>query len=215
MQKFYRNTGKLLPSAILSITPIYSMANGKDREQAMNEHVAIFIDGSNLYHSANGSFSLHDSELDFSKLLSVIKGARLLVGTYYYNAPLDRGFNEKTYWKQQRFFSELARIPDFHVILCHMRKLQKHGCKPEFYVKGDDIHLATDLISLAYENGYDTAILVSGDSDFVPAIRKVQKLEKKVENHYFRISGSNFLKKVCDVSVCLDAIIPKCLKDKE
>ena len=71
------------------------MANGKDRWHAMNERVAIFIDGSNLYHSINSSFSLHDSELDFSKLISVIKGARLLVGTYYYNAPLDRGFNEK------------------------------------------------------------------------------------------------------------------------
>jgi uncharacterized LabA/DUF88 family protein len=40
------------------------------------------------------------------------------------------------------------------------------------------------LVSRAYENLYDTALIVSGDEDFVPAIRKVQKLGKKVENIY-------------------------------
>lgn len=179
-----------------------------------NERVVVFIDGSNFYHSVNGSFSLHDSEIDFNALLKTINCQRLLVGTYYYNAPLDRGFNENTYWKQQRFFSELGKIPDFHVVLCHMRKIHNPGEKPEFYVNGDDIHLATDMISLAYENGYDTAVLVSGDGDFVPAIRKVQKLGKKVENHYFRISGSGFLKKICDASLCLDNVIQECLKAK-
>ncbi len=42
-----------------------------------------------------------------------------------------------------------------------------------YIVKGDDIHLATDLIVLAYKNAYDTAILVSGDGYFAPAIKAV------------------------------------------
>ncbi|GAG58010.1 unnamed protein product, partial [marine sediment metagenome] len=36
-----------------------------------------------------------------------------------------------------------------------------------------------DIISLAYENAYDTAVLVSGDGDFVPVVKKVKELDKK------------------------------------
>ena len=183
------------------------------KETPKSERIIIFIDGSNFYHSVKDSFDLHDNEIDFKKLISILNKERLLIGVYYYNAPLDRGYNEKVYWKQQRFFAELKKIPGFNVILCTMRKIMRKG-KPEFTVKGDDIHLATDMISFAYENQYDTSILVSGDGDFVPCIKKVQKLGKRVENAYFRISSSSYLKSVCNSSVCLDDFLTDCLKDK-
>jgi len=181
--------------------------NGKER-------VIIFIDGSNFYHSVKGSFDFHDNEIDFQKLTNILRGDRLLIGAYYYNAPLDRGYNIKIYRKQQIFFSQLRRIPGFNVILCTMRKTMEKG-KPKFAVKGDDIHIATDMVSFAYENQYDTAILVSGDGDFVPCIKRVQKLGKKVENSYFKISRSGYLKSICNSSTKLDDIIMDCLKQKD
>ena len=66
---------------------------------------------------------------------------------------------------------------------------------------------AVDLISGAYESIYDTAIIVSGDEDFVPALKKVQKLGKKVENAYFIGSSSNALKHASNVSVCINNFI--------
>ena len=144
------------------------------------ERVAIFIDGSNFYHSAKDSFNLHDNQIDFQKVIEFLRKDRLLISVYYCNAPLDRGYNFEIYRKQQRFFSELRKIPGFHVVLCQMRKMKKEDGTFEFAVKGDDIHLATDMLSLAYENSFDTAILVSGDGDFVPVIRKVQKFGKRV-----------------------------------
>jgi len=181
-----------------------------------SERIIIFIDGSNFYHSVKDTFAVHDNEVDFGKLVEILREDRLLIGVYYYNAPLDRGYNEQIYWKQQKFFSELRKIPGFNVILCNMRKIIRPGSKkPEFTVKGDDIHLATDMVSLAYENAYDTAILVSGDGDFVPTIKRVQKLGKLVENAYFKISRSNYLKDVCDTSLCLDDYIIECLKKKD
>jgi len=180
------------------------------------ERVIIFIDGSNFYHSVKGTFDVHDNEVDFSKLVEILRDGRLLIGAYYYNAPLDRGYNEQVYWKQQKFFAELKKIPGFNVILCNMRKIIRPGTKkPEFAVKGDDIYLATDMLSFAYENTYDTAILVSGDGDFVPTIKRVQKLDKRVENAYFKISRSNYLKGVCNSSICLDEYIIECLKKKD
>lgn len=178
------------------------------------KRVAVFIDGSNFYHSVKDILNAHDRQIDFAKFTELLRKDRLLIGVYYYNAALDRGHNEHVYWKQQRFFSELKRIPGFHVILCNMRKIRKPDGSFEFAVKGDDIHLATDMLSLAYEDIYDVAILVSGDGDFVPAVWKVQKLGKKVENAYFYASRSDFLRKVCDSSILLDAaLIRNCLKN--
>ncbi len=94
-----------------------------------------------------------------------------------------------------------------------MRKTKDLKGKLSFTVKGDDIYLATDLVSMAYEDAYDTAIILSGDGDFVPAIRKVQKLGKKVENAYLKISGSYYLQQVCDRSIRLDDYIHECLRE--
>ena len=138
----------------------------------------------------------------------------MLIGIYYYNAPLDRGYNVETYRKQQIFFSELRKIPDFKVVLCNMRKIRQSDGKFEYAVKGDDIHLAVDTLSGAYENLYDTAIIVSGDGDFLPLIKKVQKLGKNVENAYFSVSRSDSLKTTCNSSINLDHVIEKCLKKK-
>ena len=96
-----------------------------------------------------------------------------------------------------------------------MRKLTGQDGKFHYSVKGDDIHLAIDMVSFAYENLYDTAILVSGDGDFEPAIKRSQKLGKKVENAYFSISRSSLLKQVCNKSMLLDDIIGKCLKNDD
>ncbi len=179
------------------------------------ERVIIFIDGSNFYHSVKETFDLHDNQIDFRKLIEALREGRLLVGVYYYNASLDRGYNEEVYWKQQKFFSELKTIPGFHVVLANMRKIRKPDGTLEFTVKGDDILLGVDMVSFAYEDSYDTAILVSGDGDFAPAIKRIQKLGKKAENAYFLISRSSLLKKVANKSIILDDVVEnECIKKK-
>lgn len=182
---------------------------------ASKERLVIFIDGSNFYHSVRDTFGMHDNvdlgAEGFAKLIETLKGSKMLIGVYYYNASLDRGHNEEIYWKQQKFFAELKRIPGFHVVLCRLRK----DGEGKYTVKGDDIQIAVDMIRLAYENAYDTAILVSGDGDFVPAIKTVQKLGKKVGNAFFRKTSSDFLKRVCDSSVLLDEIIAEIFKEEK
>ncbi len=186
------------------------MGKGTSVNSSKKERIIIFIDGSNFYHSLKDTFGYHENEIDFQKLINFLKGKRMLVSVYYYNAPLDRGYNEETYWKQQKFFSRLRNIPGFNVILCTLRKRKENG-KITYKMKGDDIYMAIDMVSFAYEDTYDTAIMVSGDGDFGPAIKRVQKLGKKVENAYFRISRANFLKRVCDSSICFDDFIEECI----
>ncbi len=54
-----------------------------------------------------------------------------------------------------------------------------------------DIKIAIDIISLAYENVYDTAVLVSEDGDFVPVVKKLKELDKNLEVWAFRYSLAN------------------------
>lgn len=184
------------------------MENGSSSKA---ERVMIFIDGSNFYHSVRGTFGLFHEEIEdvevFKKLIEFLRGERMLIGIRYYNAPLDRGYNEEKYWNQQKFFDRLRSIPGFKVVKCTMRKTKLKDGKYKFRVKGDDIYLAVDMVSGAYEDQYDTAILVSGDGDFKPAILRVRKLGKKVENAYFYISRSGLLRRICDKSIPLDEFL--------
>ena len=50
------------------------------------ERVAIFIDGSNLYYSLK---NLKDGRIDFKKLLQLLTKNKMLISTFYYNAPLN------------------------------------------------------------------------------------------------------------------------------
>jgi uncharacterized LabA/DUF88 family protein len=170
----------------------------------IQERVMIFIDGNNLYYSLK-KFGI--KKVNFYKLLEILKEDKLLVSTFYYNAPLNIKINQKTYWEQQKFFEELRKIPDFNVILCKLRKHKRQNGELAFDVKGDDVHLAVDLVSGAYENLYDTAIIVSGDEDFVPAIKKAQKLGKKIINAYFKSSSSTTLKKTCNDHIYMNDLI--------
>jgi len=50
-----------------------------------------------------------------------------------------------------------------------------------YHEKGVDVKMAVDLLVGAYEDLYDTAILLSSDTDLIPAIQKIKHLGKEVE----------------------------------
>ena len=163
------------------------------------EKIAVFIDGSNHYHILKNFFSKSKKMIDFNfeKFINLIKKGRTLVRVYYYTAPLDINKDKETYSRQQKFFEKLKRTPNFELILCRMQKVKIDG-KLVYQVKEDDIHLAVDMVKLAYKDAYDTAILVSSDGDFVPAINAVKEKGKRIENIGFSNKFSYHLKQVCD-----------------
>jgi len=165
--------------------------------KSSDRRIAVFIDGSNFYHIIKNLFpDLKPNDFDFEKFIQSLVCDRKLVRTYYYNAPLDRRKDENGYMKQQKFFDKIKRIPNFTFVLCRMQK-RKVNNQIIYEVKEDDIHLAVDMVKLAYDNVYDTAILVSSDGDFIPAIRVVEKIGKEVENIGFETKFSYHLKQEC------------------
>ena len=66
-----------------------------------------------------------------------------------------------------------------------MQKSTKSDGTDSFKIKEDDIRLALDMFRDATKNKYDTALLISGDGDFVPAVEYVKIEGKNVENYFF------------------------------
>ena len=157
----------------------------------MDDRVAIFIDGSNLYHGLRSNFGRHN--LNFAEFASKLCGSRRLFRTYYYNVLQDPAQRPDSYRDQQEFLDNLRKTPYLEIRLGGTKVAQ--GVPVE---KGIDIMLATDLLYFAWNDFYDVAVLVSGDSDFAYALQAVKNMGKHVEVAYFEGGASKDLLNVAD-----------------
>ncbi len=174
------------------------------------ERVMIFIDGSNFYHGLKETIDATNVNLE--KLGKFLCGKdRKLIRIYYYNAPLDQSYDPERYKAQQRWFEKVRNTPNVTLVLVRMQKRVRDDGTVEYIVKGDDIHIGVDMVKFAYNDAYDTAILVSGDGDFYPAVDAVKDKGKRVENAYFRANHSFLLRQKCDRSIRMDDFIEECL----
>ena len=161
------------------------------RVNIMEAKVAIFIDGSNLYHALRSNFKRYD--LNFVEFASKLCGDRRLFRVYYYNILQDQGQHPEGSREQKDFLEALHRMPYLEVRLGGTKIAQ--GIPVE---KGIDIMLASDLLHFAWTNLYDVAILVSGDGDFAYALQTVKNIGKHVEVAYFENNISKDLLEVAD-----------------
>ena len=197
----------------------------------LEERVAIFIDGSNFYHGMK--WHLKVTKVDFAKLAGILCDGRKLVRTYYYNAPMDdKRFPEKCK-KQMDFFNKLRSIEYFELRLGRIEPrpidvipiveselVGKFGAEEarkiiaifrqnvNYIEKGVDINLATDVLRLAFNDAYDTAVIVTGDTDFECALKCVMDRGKHVEVAYF----DNSLRNSCDKFIPLnESLLRPCI----
>jgi uncharacterized LabA/DUF88 family protein len=163
----------------------------------MESRVAIFIDGSNLYHALRDNFARVD--LNFAAFTSKLCAGRPLFRTYYYNVLQDPAQRPEGHREQQEFLDTLRKTPYLEVRLGSTKLLQ--GVPVE---KGIDIMLATDLLHFGWNDLYDAAVLVSGDGDFAYALQAVKNMGKHVEVAYFESNISRNLLEVADNRHLLD-----------
>lgn len=144
------------------------------------ERIIIFIDNSNIFKG----FRKYDIKVDYEKLKNIIVKARKLEKILLYEGVVYPMSSKKKKW-----YSELSKRSGY-TIKASFDKISFN----EAIEKKVDIKIAIDIISYAYENAYDTAVLVSGDGDFIPVVKKVKELDKNVEVWAFKYSLSNALK---------------------
>jgi uncharacterized LabA/DUF88 family protein len=147
--------------------------NGNGAVQAPGRYgrIAIFIDGSNLYHTIR-DLGLH---VDYRRLLAYFSREGWLLRAFYYTALLEENTPDwlirLTDWLSYNGFNVVTK----RAKAFRRRQLDENG---QIYwreeIKGNvDIELAIDMLTLTPH--YDTAILFSGDGDFVRLIEAVQQ----------------------------------------
>ncbi len=169
----------------------------KTTGNAARRRVMIFIDGSNLYHVLKQNTDKLD--LDYKKFSQKLSGNRDLIRTYYYNIRQESPDNPKLAESQDRFLNALYETEYLEVKLGIWK--QRGQTMVE---KGVDVMIAADLIAHAYEDHYDTAILVSGDADFYPALQVVKDTGKQVEVAAFDTNLSSEAARFSDAIIKFD-----------
>ncbi|MBD3228735.1 MAG: NYN domain-containing protein [Candidatus Lokiarchaeota archaeon] len=152
------------------------------------ENIIIFIDNSNLFHS----FRKINFMCDYKKLKNILTGDRNLV-----NAILYMGLMYPVKAKDKAWLNKLKYLG--YKVKTRSVKVSPTGIKKE---KRIDVLMAVDMIASAFEISYDTILLVSGDSDFIPVIVKLLELGKNVEIWSFKDLLSSQLKEVAGLNNC-------------
>ena len=182
--------------------------NGNRYGNGFNERVMIFIDGNNLYHSLK--HVIGKTNMEFEKFSRKLAGERQLIRTYYYNAPLNREDDDDKHRQQQSFFDSLDSVP---YLTKRFGRLERRNVRhtlpdgtfistPTYVEKGVDTHIVIDMLTFAFKDTYDTAILVSGDEDFTIVVEKVKELGKHVE--VANLGGSFILRQSADKYILID-----------
>jgi uncharacterized LabA/DUF88 family protein len=152
------------------------------------ERVWISVDNSNLFGSV-GKFckeTMYRYRIDYSKLLSLLVGPRLLVNArcYYSEWEGQQSINTE---KQRAFFHSLQRT-GFTLV----RVAQRQSNTRE---KGLDAAIIRDLLATAREmHRCDTVILVSGDGDYTETIRELKNFGVRTEVVFFGTETSTQLR---------------------
>jgi uncharacterized LabA/DUF88 family protein len=139
--------------------------------------VEIFVDGSNFNLGL-----VHDGisqSVDLNVLATRLTRGYHFVKLRYYTSPLP-DVRSPAYRRQQKFFDELRRSRRIELVLGrHEPRWDRDGRR--YHVeKETDVNLAVDMVIGAYEDRFDVAMLVAGDTDYVRAIRAVQARGKRV-----------------------------------
>lgn len=105
------------------------------------------------------------------------------------------------------YFESFVNILDGHVEDFVLLEL---GGEP--IEKAIDVRLATDMLTRAYKDHFDVAILVSGDNDFTDLVQAVKDQGKHVEAALFDPpTSSRQLREAADKVTVIDAaLLAKC-----
>ena len=154
--------------------------NPKDR-------VAFFIDGCNLYHSLPVCSGFRQYRwLDLRRLAECFYSPQRIEQIIYFTAYADwsqsKTNRHRTYIQAQCNRGVVVEFGKFYKI----KKQCRAVCKQTYWTyeeKQTDVNIAIKLLELAVKDEYDTAVLVTGDSDMIPSIKAVKRLYPDKQVH--------------------------------
>lgn len=165
--------------------------------------VAVFIDNSNIYKRISELKKVNKQWVclyDPLKLAQKLTGNRQLVSINFYCAPPPAHMTatiegKRRYSVQMKYYAEIQKLPGVEVKFATLQ-----GTGQTLKEKNLDTQLTANMLKMAAQNQFDTAILVSNDADYISAIEPVKNdFGKKVEILYFKGHISTSLWQLADV----------------
>lgn len=145
------------------------------------QRTIYYIDGLNLYYGLKSKGWRRFYWLDLRRLaLNLLLSNQELGAVRYFTARVSSTPRDQLKpVRQNSYLEALATLPDLTIHLGHflMKKQYCWNCGKTWQVpeeKMTDVNIAVELLSDAYDNRFDTAIIVSGDSDLTGPVRSVR-----------------------------------------
>ena len=175
-------------------------SEGSEMNGMIGERVSVYIDIENI---RKGLEMINvNLEVDFKELVDQLVGDRIFVAAYVFDAC--NGSESK-----MRRLRRVTKNPGFRpVILPYYAHREEQGLEQ----KGVDVKLALMMVDEAEKDRFDTAILLSGDADYIPAIELTQAAGKKVEMAAFGISAGEDVRCAADLFTEIDSMNVICMK---
>ena len=166
--------------------------------------VSFFVDGFNLYHALDCKAAYHKYKwLDFDKLVKCyLTQNDNLVDIFYFTAYVTWDPHKLN---RHKIFVQALRTRNVKIIFGKFKRKDKFCtiCKRTFSTfeeKQTDVNIAISLFKNAMEDKFDTAVIISGDSDLIPSIEAIKSSfpAKRVGIIIPIGRKSESLKNVCD-----------------
>lgn len=170
--------------------------------------VAFFIDGFNLYHSLKDN-TPDCRWLNLRKLCDhYINPEKETIAAIYYFSAIANWQPDQTKIQKHTKYIERLRKENVTPVLGKFKEKDIH-CKicgnnfKSHEEKRTDVNIALKIVSEAVLNSYDTGILVSGDTDMIPAIETIRNLalNKRIGVLFPLKRFSNELKEIADFNL--------------
>jgi uncharacterized LabA/DUF88 family protein len=143
--------------------------------------VAVYVDGFNLYYGLRTRHGRQHLWLDLQALAaSLLRPGQVLQRVTYFTARVRD--NPDALQRQADYLDALSsHSPLVHIVDGRFQEKDRRcqSCGHQWTVfeeKETDVNIAISLVEDAVRDRYDTAILLSGDSDLIPAIKAAKRL---------------------------------------
>ena len=146
----------------------------------MPERVIAYIDGFNLYFGIKSKDWRQYYWLNIKSLCGqFIRPGQQLLSTKYFTSTI-KGNPAKSA-RQGAFLNALKTVSNLEVLRGKygMRSYTCHRCDYDGKLpteKMTDVRIASEMITDAFQDKYDTAFLVSGDKDLAPAVEIIKEV---------------------------------------
>jgi uncharacterized LabA/DUF88 family protein len=144
------------------------------------ERLIAYIDGFNLYFGLRSKGWKRFYWLNLQSLIqNLLLSRQTLVDTKYFTAKIKSPPNKRK--RQTTYLEALGTLTDFHIFYGHYleAKTTCRNCGHTFttyHEKMTDANIATELLTDAFQNRFDTALIISADGDLVGPVKKVKQL---------------------------------------